>query len=58
MALREILRVETDKYSMMKLNSYKKASEDTPKDIKYDLKRECDDVNKEEQSSTKLLKLQ
>ena len=58
MALREILRVETDKNSMIKLNNYKNASEDTPEVIKYDLKRECGDDTKEEQSMAKLLKVQ
>ena len=57
MALREILRVETDKNSLMKLNKYKNASEDTPEAIN-DLKRECADDTEEEQSTAKLLKVQ
>ena len=58
MALREILRVETDKNSMIKLNNYKKESDDTPEATKYDLKRECDKDTEEEQSVAKLLKVQ
>ena len=57
MALREILRVETDKNSMIKLNNYKKASDDTPEVTKYDLKRECDKDTEEEQSVAKLFKV-
>ena len=55
MALREILRVETDKNSMIKLNNYKNASEDTPAAIKYDLKRDCDNDTEEGLSMAKLL---
>ena len=58
MALREILRVETDKNLMIKLNNYKNTSDDTPEAIKYDLKRECDNDTEEEQSMAKLLKVQ
>jgi hypothetical protein len=58
MALREILRVETDKNSMIKLNNYKNASEDTHEAIKNDLKRECDNDTEEGLSMAKMLKVQ
>ena len=48
MALREILRVETDKNSMIKLNNYKKEDIDKSADVKReDLKRSGDDALKE-----------
>ena len=57
MALREILRVETDKNSMIKLNNYKNTSEDATQAVTDHLKRECDDDTKE-QPIAKLLKVQ
>jgi len=59
MALREILRVETDKNSMIKLNNYKKEDIDKSADVKReDLKRSGDDALKEEQPEIKLIKVQ
>ena len=55
MALREILRVETDKDSLMKLNNYKKQDSAVSKE---DLKRSADNVVNEEQPEIKLIKVQ
>jgi len=53
MALREILRVETDKQSMIRLNNYKS----TAADVKDDLKRVADKDLAHEHSVPKILKL-
>jgi len=57
MALREILRVETDKHSMMKLNNYKNSSDDLANPIKDELKRAGGDGLIEEQPGSKLMKV-
>jgi len=54
MALREILRVETDKDSLMKLNNYKKQDSAVSKE---DLKRSADNAVHEEQPEIKLIKV-
>eukprot|EP00092_Neocalanus_flemingeri_P008480 GFUD01009137.1.p1 GENE.GFUD01009137.1~~GFUD01009137.1.p1 ORF type:complete len:626 (-),score=148.89 GFUD01009137.1:126-2003(-) len=59
MALREILRVETDKNSMIRLNNYKKDNPDEIPDItRDDLKRGGADALTEEQPIIKLLKVE
>jgi len=59
MALREILRVETDKNSMIKLNDYKNEDSDKcPAVHRDDLKRGGDSALAEEQPGGKLLKVE